>query len=44
MTSVIHDIGYRHYDGPRLGRPYAIRSLYLHNLRAAYGRPRRGPS
>ncbi|MCW2859222.1 MAG: hypothetical protein JWP48_930, partial [Actinoallomurus sp.] len=20
MTSVIHDIGYRHYDGPRLGR------------------------
>jgi ABC-2 type transport system permease protein len=37
MTSVIHDIGYRHYDGPRLGRPYAIRSLYLHNLRAAYG-------
>jgi ABC-2 type transport system permease protein len=37
MTSVIHDIGYRHYDGPRLGRPYAIRSLYLHNLRAVYG-------
>jgi ABC-2 type transport system permease protein len=37
MTSVIHDIGYRHYDGPRLGRPYAIRSLYLHNLRATYG-------
>jgi ABC-2 type transport system permease protein len=37
MTSVIHDIGYRHYDGPRLGRPYAIRSLFLHNLRAAYG-------
>jgi ABC-2 type transport system permease protein len=37
MTSVIHDIGYRHYDGPRLGRSYAVRSLYLHNLRAAYG-------
>jgi ABC-2 type transport system permease protein len=37
MTSVIHDIGYRHYDGPRLGRSYAIRSLFTHNLRAAYG-------
>jgi ABC-2 type transport system permease protein len=37
MTSVIHDIGYRHYDGPRLGRPYAVRSLFVHNLRAAYG-------
>jgi ABC-2 type transport system permease protein len=37
MTSVIHDIGYRHYDGPRLGRSYAVRSLFLHNLRAAYG-------
>ncbi len=37
MTSVIHDIGYRHYDGPRLGRSYAVRALFLHNLRAAYG-------
>lgn len=37
MTSVIHDIGYRHYDGPRLGRAYAIRSLFTYNLRAAYG-------
>lgn len=37
MTSVIHDIGYRHYDGPRLGRSYAVRSLFTHNLRAAYG-------
>jgi ABC-2 type transport system permease protein len=37
MTSVIHDIGYRNYDGPRLGRPYAVRSLFVHNLRAAYG-------
>jgi ABC-2 type transport system permease protein len=35
--STIHDIGYRHYDGPRLGRGYALRSLYVHNLRAAYG-------
>ena len=37
MTSVIHDIGYRNYAGPRLGRAYAIRSLFTHNLRAAYG-------
>jgi ABC-2 type transport system permease protein len=36
-TSTIHDIGYRHYDGPRLGRAYVLRSLFVHNLRAAYG-------
>lgn len=35
--SVIHDIGYRHYEGPRLGRGYVIRSIFSHNLRAAYG-------
>lgn len=34
---VIHDIGYRHYDGPRLGRAYARRSLYSQSLRGAYG-------
>lgn len=37
MSSVIHDIGFRHYDGPRLGRAYGVRSLFTHNLRAAYG-------
>jgi ABC-2 type transport system permease protein len=37
MTSVIHDIGYRHYDGRRLGRAYTVRSLFAHNLRAAFG-------
>ena len=36
-TSTIHDIGYRHYEGRRLGRGYALRSLYVHNLRAAFG-------
>ncbi|WP_019632571.1 ABC transporter permease [Actinomadura atramentaria] len=36
-TSTIHDIGYRHYDGPRLGAGYLVRSLYVHNLRAAWG-------
>ncbi|GAA2383665.1 ABC transporter permease [Streptomyces glaucosporus] len=33
----IHDIGYRHYDGPRLGRSYARRSLLTQSLRGAYG-------
>lgn len=35
--SQIHDIGYRSYDGPRLGRAYATRSLYTQSLRSAYG-------
>ncbi|GHG59622.1 ABC transporter permease [Streptomyces griseocarneus] len=34
---VIHNIGYRTYDGPRLGRGYARRSLYAQSLRGAYG-------
>lgn len=34
---VIHNIGYRHYDGPRLGRGYARRSLFSQSLRGAYG-------
>lgn len=34
---VIHDIGYRHYDGPRLGRGYLLRSLFSQSLRGAYG-------
>ncbi|WP_051831394.1 ABC transporter permease [Streptomyces violens] len=33
----IHDIGYRHYDGARLGRAYARRSLFSQSLRGAYG-------
>ncbi|WP_149179505.1 ABC transporter permease [Streptomyces sp. TRM49041] len=33
----IHNIGYRKYDGPRLGRAYARRSLYTQSLRGAYG-------
>jgi ABC-2 type transport system permease protein len=35
--SVIHDIGYQRYEGPRLGRGYAARSLYVHGLRIAFG-------
>jgi len=36
-TGVIHDIGYQRYEGPRLGRSYAMRSLYVHSVRSAYG-------
>ncbi len=36
-SGVIHDIGYRHYDGPRLGAPYIIRSLFVSSLKGAYG-------
>lgn len=34
---VIHDIGYRHYDGPRLGRSYIQRSLFAESLAGSYG-------
>ncbi|MET8687621.1 ABC transporter permease subunit [Streptomyces sp. NPDC004732] len=33
----IHNIGYRNYDGQRLGRAYARRSLFSQSLRGAYG-------
>ncbi|MGW2472309.1 ABC transporter permease [Streptomyces sp. NPDC001665] len=36
-TSRIHNIGYRSYDGPRLGRAYARRSLYSQTLRGSFG-------
>ena len=36
-TGSIYDLGYRGYDGPRLGRAYAIRSLFSHSLRSTYG-------
>ena len=39
---VIHDIGYQRYTGPRLGRQYATRSLFVHSLRTAYGLGRSG--
>ena len=35
--SVIHDIGYQRYAGPRLGRGAVLGALYLHGLRAAFG-------
>ena len=36
-AGAIHDIGYRHYDGPRLGSGYIWRSLYVDTLRGAFG-------
>jgi len=35
-AGTIYDIGYQHYEGPRLGRGYAIRSLFVHGLAATY--------
>jgi ABC-2 type transport system permease protein len=37
QTGSIYDLGYRRYEGPRLGRGYAIRSLAIDSLRTAYG-------
>jgi ABC-2 type transport system permease protein len=34
---VIHDIGYQHYTGPRLGRPAIVRALVWHSLRSSVG-------
>jgi ABC-2 type transport system permease protein len=36
-SGVIHDIGYQRYEGARLGRGYAARSIYVHSLRTAFG-------
>lgn len=36
-TGVIHDIGFRHYEGRRLGRTQAVGVLYAHSLRGVFG-------
>jgi ABC-2 type transport system permease protein len=36
-AGVIHDIGYQRYEGVRLGRWYATRSIYVHSVRTAFG-------
>jgi ABC-2 type transport system permease protein len=36
-TDVIHDIGYRRYEGARLGHGYIAVTLFLQSLRGAYG-------
>jgi ABC-2 type transport system permease protein len=38
----IYDIGYRKYDGPRLGRAHAVRALFAHSLRSSFGIGRGG--
>ena len=40
----IYDLGYRHYDGARLGRRHAVLSLYFYTLRGAFGLGRRSSS
>lgn len=37
----IYDLGYRRYEGRRLGRREAVAALYVHGLRAAFGLGRR---
>src|SRR6201986_1546678 len=36
-AGVIHDLGYRRYDGPRLGRAQMVRALVWHSFRSAFG-------
>jgi ABC-2 type transport system permease protein len=36
-AGVIHDLGYRRYDGPRLGRAQIVRALTWHSFRSAFG-------
>ena len=36
-SDVIHDIGFRHYDGPRLGRGWVVRSLMVETVRGSFG-------
>jgi ABC-2 type transport system permease protein len=36
-AGVIHDLGYRRYDGPRLGRAQITRALAWHSFRSAFG-------
>jgi ABC-2 type transport system permease protein len=36
-AGVIHDLGYRRYDGPRLGRRHIMAALAWHSFRSAFG-------
>lgn len=40
----IYDLGYRPYEGARLGRRHAVRTVYVESLRAAFGLGRRASS
>jgi ABC-2 type transport system permease protein len=37
VGGVIHDLGYRGYDGPRLGRVPIVKALTWHSFRSAFG-------
>jgi ABC-2 type transport system permease protein len=41
-TGAIYDLGYRGYDGPRLGRRAAVSTLFWASLRSAFGLKRSG--
>jgi ABC-2 type transport system permease protein len=41
-TGSIYDLGYRRYEGPRLGRSYAFRQLITHSFRTTFGIGRGG--
>jgi ABC-2 type transport system permease protein len=43
-AGVIHDLGYRHYDGPRDGVASIARTLFVTGLRHAFGLGRSGKS
>jgi ABC-2 type transport system permease protein len=43
-SGVIHDLGYRRYDGPREGTGAIARTLFVTGLRHAYGLGRSGKS
>lgn len=42
--SNIYDLGYRHYEGERIGRKGTLLTLYLHGLRSCFGLGRRTSS
>jgi ABC-2 type transport system permease protein len=41
-AGIIYDIGYQRYDGARLGRGYAFRTLFAHSMKQAWGLGRGG--
>ena len=41
-TGSIYDLGYRRYEGPRLGRRHAVEALFVYSLRAVFGLGRSG--
>ena len=43
-SSSIYDLGYRHYEGARVGRRGTLLTLYVHGLRSCFGLGRRATS